>query len=185
MSFRATFKYPFYVNLLKMGKDSKTKVFEQKVKHKGFFSYSDFYAFCYNWWKDKNYKVAEEEYTEKVSSFGKEVLIKWVASKKESDYFKFASTIKWHILGLQDAEVERDGKSEKTNKGEVKIAIKSEVESDYAEEWSVNPFWKFLRGIYDKYIVKTTADTFEKKLKEDSEDFVEEMKAFLTLEGRR
>ena len=163
----------------------KSEVFKQSVKHKGFFNYTDFYNFCYTWLVEEDYKVSEEEYTEKITGIGKEVVIKWVAKKKISDYFQYLIVIKWHILGLNDAEVETEGRKLKTHKGEVKLTVTSELEKDYENRWEDRPFWKFLRGVYDKYVIKSTADEYEDRLTKDSISFIEQAKSFLALEGKR
>ncbi len=162
----------------------KNTVFEQTLKHKGYFTYSDLYSYCYNWFKDNRYSVAEEEYVEKISN-GKEIQITWVAKKKVSDYLREIITIKWHILGLNDAEVEINGKKEKTNKGDIKMKVTAEMERDYESEWEKKPFWKSVRGIYDKYIIKTTVDDYEDRLAGKGQSYIEEVKAYLNLEGKR
>ncbi|VVB79374.1 Uncharacterised protein [uncultured archaeon] len=164
----------------------KNEVFDQTLKHKGYFNYTDLYNFCYNWFKDNGYKnLAEEEYIEKIAPIGKEIQIKWVAKKKVSDYFRQIITVKWHILGMTDAEVEVNGKKEKTNKGEVKLKISAEVEKDWEGNWEKTPFYVMLRGIYDKYILRTTIDEYEDALTAKASNFVADTKAFLNLEGRK
>jgi len=163
----------------------KSKVFEQKLKHNGFFNFADFYGFCFDWLKDEGYSLSEKEYTEKVSSNGKEVIIKWEASKTVSDYFKNLIQVKIHILGLNDAEVEVEGKKEATNKGDLKIEISADLERDYEDKWEDNPFYKWLRGVYDKYIVRTTIDEYEDRLKDVVVEYSEQIKSYLRLEGKR
>jgi len=163
----------------------KSEVLKEAIKHKGFFTYSEVYNFCYNWIKDEGYNVSEKKYEEKISSFGKEILIEWEAKKKISDYFRNIISMKWHILGMNDAEVEINGKKEKTNKGEVKITIAAELESDYEKSWEKNPWWKFLRGTYDKYIIRTTKEAYEDRLQSKAESYVENVKSFLRLEGKK
>jgi len=94
-------------------------VLDQTIKKNGYWNFSGLYDFCSNWFKDHNLKVAEDEYTEKGSG-PKEVQIKWTIKKKVSDYFQNKMTLKWHILELTDEEIQRDGKKEKTNKGNLK-----------------------------------------------------------------
>jgi hypothetical protein len=159
-------------------------VFKQALKQKGFFSYSDLYNFCYNWFKDHRYKLFEESYTEKLQSNGKEIVIEWSAKKKVSDYFKEEIKVKWHILGLTDAEVMIGDKKEKTNKGEIKIAVAADLIRDYEENWDKTAFYKFMRGIYDKYIIRNTKDLYEDRLGEAALNFFEDTKAFLNMEGK-
>jgi len=162
----------------------KDEVFKQKLKKKGYWNYIDVYKFCFDWLKDEGYDVMEKEYTEKISSLGKEIILKWEATKKVSDYLKNHIYIDWHILGMKDTEVERDGKKESTNKGEVKITVKASLNKDYESRWEDKPLWKFMRGVYDKYIVRTTIEEYEDRLIAKSEKFIGEIKAFLEIEGR-
>ena len=161
-----------------------SKVFNQALKKKGFFDFKDFYDFCFNWLTDERYVVEEEVYTEKLSGFGKEIIISWKAWKKVSDYFKNVIEMDWHILGMNDAEVEIDGKKTKTQKGNVKIKFKGILERDYEEKWEGKPFNKFLRGIYDKYIIRTTMEEYEDNVVEDATKLFGDCKAFLNLGGQ-
>lgn len=159
-------------------------IFEQTIKNKGLFSYTELYTFCYNWFKNENYLLSEDEYVEKVSG-AKEVQIKWKAKKKITDYYQHIIDVKWHILGMSEVEVEENGKKIKTNKGDLKIVVKGILKRDYEETWDKQPFYKFLRGIYDKYIMRTTTEEYEDMLFAKSLRFVEDTKAFLNLEGKR
>jgi hypothetical protein len=163
----------------------KKEVFKQQIKQKGFFNYNEVYKFCFNWLKEEGYSISEDKYDEKVTSFGKEIQIKWTAKKKISDYFRNIIELKWHILGMVDAEVEIEGQKQKTNKGEVKIDFKATLERDYEKRWEDKPVWKFLRGIYDKYIIKTTMEQYESNLVNGASSYFEQIKAFLNLSGRQ
>jgi hypothetical protein len=162
----------------------KSNVFKNKVKQKGYWNFTELYNFCYDWLKDNGYKVKEKGYTEKLTSFGKELIIEWEIGKKVTDYYKNTMKMKWHILGMKDAEIEREGKKESTNKGEVGIELTADLETDYEHKWEQKPIWKFLRGIYDKYIVRTTTEEYEDRLEDDAKEFVEQIKSFLQIEGR-
>ena len=157
-----------------------SKVLEQKVKKKGYWDFKELYNFCFNWFKDRGYKLAEKEYTEKDTGT-KEVKIDWEIKKKVSDYFQNKMVLEWHILLLEDVEIERDGKKVKTNKGDLKLTFKVDLVSDYEGRWEDKAFNKFLRGIYDKFIMKTTTDEYEERLKEVAQEFVADVKVFLEL----
>lgn len=163
----------------------KSEVVKETVKFKGFFSYSDLYNFCHSWLKDEMYRISEDEYMEKVSGSSKEIKISWKATKKVTDYYKNIIELKWHILGLSDAEVEENGKKIKTQKGDLKLVFESNIERDYEENWDKKPFWKMMRGIYDKYIMRTTLDEYESRLQSKTFSFIEDVKAFLNIEGKR
>jgi len=159
----------------------KSEVYKHVIKKKGFWNYTELYNFCFDWLQRENYHVVENEYIEKMSDFGKEVLLEWKAQRKVTDYFKNVIHVKWHILGMNSAEVERDGKKEKTNKGEVKITISADLVKDYEARWEDKPLWKFLRGVYDKYIIRTTTEEYEDRLEDKATEYAGDVKALLDL----
>lgn len=159
------------------------EIFKQVLKHKGFFNFSELYNFCFDWLGDEGFKIAEKSYTEKVSGGGKEIIIEWEAFKRVTDYIKFVISIDWHIRGMKDAEVEREGKKENTNKGDLKMTFRGIFVRDYEDKWEKKPLWKFMRGIYDKYIIRTTIDEYQGRLVGKVIGIVKETKSFLQLEG--
>jgi hypothetical protein len=159
----------------------KSAVYKQVVKKKGFWNYTELYNYCFDWLKREGYHIVEKEYIEKLSDFGKEILLDWEAHRKVTDYYKNVINVKWHILGMNSAEVERDSKKEKTNKGEVKIVISADLVKDYEARWEDKPLWKFLRGVYDKYIIRTTTEEYEDRLEEKATEYAGDVKAFLEL----
>lgn len=156
-------------------------ILKVKLKHKGYFNFKDLYEFCFGWLQDAGYMIAEKEYSEKISGPERAISIEWEASKEVTDYFKYKMKVGFEIEGLSDAEVEEEGKKIKTNKGSLKISFGGTLIRDKDSEWEKKPVWKIMRGIYDKYIIKTTAEERAGKLAEDVTDFVEEVKAFLNL----
>jgi hypothetical protein len=163
----------------------KSLLFSQSLKHVGFWNFKDLYNFCFEWLKNEGYIVSEDDYQEKITDRGKEIIIKWTVWRKISDYFKYEIKVDWHILGMQDAEVKRGEKTEKTNKGEVKFTFKPFLVRDYESRWEVSPLYKFFRGIYDNYIVRTTIDDYEDRLIDKTISFIEQIKAFLVLESKK
>ncbi|MFA5484751.1 MAG: hypothetical protein WC260_00655 [Candidatus Pacearchaeota archaeon] len=158
-----------------------SNIAKQTIKKKGYWNYSELYSFCFNWLKDNGYGIKESEYVEKLSDFGKEIQLKWEGSRKVTDYFKFVINVEWHILGMSDAVIERDGKQEKTNKGEIKLSVSADLVKDYEDNWDKKPMIKFMRGIYDKYIIRTTIDNYGAVLKTDFGEYISQIKSFLEL----
>jgi len=159
-------------------------VYKQSLKQKGFWDYKELYNFCFHWLKDEYYKIKEKEYTEKLSAVGKEIIIKWEARKKITDYFRNVIEVQWHILYMTDAEIEQDGKKVKTNKGEVKITVKATLEKDYENRWEDRPLWKFLRSVYEKYIIRVVREKYEDDLEDKAKEYISNIKAFLQIPGR-
>lgn len=169
----------------KRGMAEKSPAFKEKLKNKGFFNFNELYQFCYSWFRDEGYTIFENEYSEKLASNGKEIVIKWEAKKKISDYYRNIIEVKWRIIGLQDAEIERDGKKEKTNKGDLTMEIDAQLERDWEERWEKTPIYKFFRGIYDNYITRSTREAYEDRLTSKAVSYTENVKAYLNLEGKK
>lgn len=156
-------------------------ILKKKLKHKGFWSFKDFYEFCFGWFQDNGFYLAENEYVEKITPIGKNIEIKWEATKKITDYFQYKIKLAWQISGLVEAEVEEEGKKIKTNKGEIKLTFEAILVKDYESKWEDRPIWKFLRGTYDKYIIRTTSEEQEGKIVDETNELIDQIKAFLNL----
>jgi hypothetical protein len=163
----------------------KKQVYKEKFKHTGYWKYKEVYDMMYDWFKERDYKLKENLYNEKILTNGKEVITKWEAEKKITDYFKFQIKADWHILGMKDVEIEVDGKKVKTNKGEVEIIFAGNLIKDYEKRWEDKPFWKFLRGVYEKYVVRETVDELEDELEDRVKEVIYDLKAFLKLETHK
>jgi len=160
-------------------------VFKGKVKHKGIFDFKELYRFCFTWLVDKDYWVVEKSYSEKVNPNGKEVEIEWDAKRKISDYFRFNLKVNWRILGMKDVEVEKEGAKITLNKGQPEISVSAVLEKDYEHRWEGSAFLKFLRGLYDRYIIRGRIEKYEDKIYSEADEFLAQVKAFLALEGKR
>lgn len=163
----------------------KDKVAETKVKWSGLFDFKDVYQFAYRWLDEEDYFIEEKKYIEEVTGDSKKIEIVWIAQKKISDYFKYEQKLAWRILGMTTVEVEKNGKKIKMNKGSFEVKITSTLVKDYASTWETNPSMKFLRGIYDKFIIESRIKTYEIKCFKDGEELAEQLKAFLTIEGMK
>ena len=168
--------------MLKMAQ--KKIIYKGYVKQVGYWKYIDLYDMLFNWLKDNGYDLSEDSYTEKLQGGGKEILIKWTAVRKVTDYFMYEIKLDWHILGMKDAEAEIDGKKVNTNKGEVKIEFKGNLINDYEKKWEDKPSWKFLRSLYEKYVIRKTIDEYEDDLEDETKELISDAKAFLKIPAR-
>lgn len=161
------------------------KIFEQKIKLNGIFNFKETYKFIYRWMTDEGYTIEEKKYVEEVAGDSKNIEIKWTAIKQISDYFVNEVKFGFRILRMKDVEVEKDGERIKTNKGTFEVKITGTLVKDYENTWETNPFMKFLRGVYDRYIIEGRTKKYENKLIEDVDNVTEQTKAFLAIEGRK
>ena len=161
-------------------------IFNTSMKYKGLFDMSGFYQFCYDWLIEETEMVlTETKYKEKITGDSKEVHITWEGYRKLTDYFKFSIKIKYLVVQLKTVEVNQNGKKIKTNQGEVKMMVKSTLERDWQGKFETTAFRKFLRSIYEKYIIASRIDQMEEKVIDETNEYLNQAKAFLDLEAKR
>lgn len=160
-------------------------MYEGKVVHAGIFDFKSTYNFLYDLFTQYDYVVIEQKYSEKIKAEGKELEILWLCLRKISDYFRFRIKVRIFIIGMASVEIMRENIKIKRDKGEIEIKIASYLEKDYENRWESNPVTKFLRGIYDKYIIKTKIEAYENTIATEVDEILSQLKAYLALEGRR
>lgn len=163
----------------------KDQIFSGKTKYTGIWDFKETYRFVYDWFIDKGYKIKEKGYSEKIKPDGKEIEIKWEAKRKISDYFRFVIKADWLILKMVEVEVEKEGKKIKMNKGYIELKFTAILEKDYEHRWENNAFIKFLRGVYDRYIIRGRIDKYEDEILDEVDEVIAQSKSFLTIEGRQ
>jgi len=164
----------------------KDQIFSSKMKYEGIFLLKDFYRFCYDWLTEETELiVAERKYTEKLKGDAKEVEIEWVGERKVTDYFKFQVKLKFQILRLKEVEMTQKGVKIKTNQGSVEVKVVGTLVRDYEGKFETTAHKKFLRSVYEKWIIPSRVEQFEDKLIADCDEFLSQAKAYLDLEGKR
>jgi hypothetical protein len=164
----------------------KETIYSSKMKFKGVFSFKDFYKFCYDWLKDEtNLELSEKKYGEKIVGNAKEVDIEWFGKRKFTDYFEFDMKVEMKIKELVNVEINQDGQKITTNKGSVEVSVKGELVRDYEGKFETNASAKFLRSIYEKWIIIDRIHQFEDKIAGYCDEFLSQAKAYLDLEGKR
>lgn len=164
----------------------KEEVFSSKIKYDGVFSFKNFYKFCYDWLVDETgMMIKENKYSEKLSGNSKNIEIEWVGIKKVTDYFKYEVKINFRIIGLTEVEVTEDGQKTKSNKGSIEIKVSGNLIRDYQGKFEQDSFRKFLRSIYEKWVIPARIEQYEEKLAGDCDEFLAQAKAYVDLEGKR
>ncbi len=162
------------------------KVVDLMVRQQqGLFDFKELYKFMYRWLTSQEYDVDETEYTEKVKPTGKELFVEWRCRRRISDYFRFQIRVLITVLGMTDVDVAKDGMRLKLNRGEIRLDVQGFLEKDYENRWESSPIAKFLRGVYDRYIIRSRVLEYDDKVRIETYDFAEQVKAYLALEARR
>lgn len=162
----------------------KDTVFNGKLKQKGIFNFKEFYEFLYDYLYNENYDVFETKYSEKITGDSKNIEIEWKATKEISDYFRFEIHSRWLITGLKKVNVKKDGQEISMDSGTIEIKFIANLQKDYENRWESNAFMKFLRGVYDRYVIRTRTDDYELMLFRDINEFIAQIKSFLAIEGQ-
>jgi hypothetical protein len=162
------------------------KIFSSKISYDGILNFKDFYKFCYQWLSEEaGLGMVEGKYAEKISGDAKGIDVEWRGSRKVTDYFKFQVDVKFKVLNLTNVEITQDGKKIKMNKGSVEVAVKGTLIRDYEGKFEKTSTQKFMRAIYEKWVIYSRIKEYEDKLVNDCNEFLGQAKAFLDLEGKR
>ncbi len=80
-----------------------------------------------------------------------------------------------------------DSKGQKiaTNKGNIEITVKGILLRDYEGKFEATSTRKFMRGVYEKWIVNARVDEMQSNLLKACDEFLAETKSFLDLEGKK
>ncbi|MFH1325391.1 MAG: hypothetical protein ABIH49_01305 [archaeon] len=165
----------------------KENVFSSKIKYKGIFSLSDYYNFCYDWLRDETQMdmITEEKYSEKIKETGKDIEFVWKGQKKLTDYFRFDIEITARINWLTEVEINQGGAKVKSNKGNMEMKTVGVLVRDYDGKFETTAFRKFLRSIYEKWVIPARIEEFQGKVFDYCDEFMSQAKAYLDLEGRK
>jgi len=164
----------------------KELVFSSKIKNSGIFSFRDFYKFCHSWLTEEaNLAVLEDKYKEKLKGNSKDIEISWTCVRRITDYFMFEVKVTFIVDGLTDVEVQKGEARIKTNKGTVELNVKGNLVRDYDGKFESSWIQKTTRGIYEKWVIASRIEQFEGKLASDCDEFLNQSKAWLDLEGKK
>lgn len=163
----------------------KEEIRKEKMEHEGVFDLKALYSYAHSWFSEAQFGVSEEEYTEKLKGDARDFTIKWKATKDLSDYFRIEIKIKYEIENMTDVEVEIDGQRKQMNKGKIKTETVGILVFDKDGKWESSAYNRFLRDVYNKYIVPSRVDAMKEEVIRRVENFKDDLKAFLNLTARR
>ncbi|MFH1801858.1 MAG: hypothetical protein ABH864_00230 [archaeon] len=163
----------------------KEQILKEKLEHTGIFDFKAMYSYAHNWFKEEEFVVTEEEYKEKSSGDSRDLQIKWKVFKELSDYFSIEYKVLFRIEGMKDVEVEIDGQKRQMNQGKVETEITGVLVMDTDGKWETSAWNRFMRDVYNKYLVPNRVLSMRIKVSEKAQSFKEDLKSFLNLTARR
>ncbi len=163
----------------------KDLILKEKLEHSGIFDFPKLYNFAHRSFKDDGYGVNEDKYSEKVNGQKRDITVEWKATKDISDYFKEEYKIKIEITEMSEVEVEIDGVKKNMNQGKISIEISGTLIKDKDNKWETSTFYRFLRDVYNKYVIPARIIDRQSKVSDKAREFLEELKKYLELSGKR
>lgn len=160
--------------------------FSSRIKYTGIFSFKEFYNFCYHWLtQEVGLDIMETKYSEKIIGDSKNIEVRWEGTRDMTDYFRFKTEVVFIVVGLKKIEINQNGVKVESNSGSIEARIKGILVRDYDGKFETSAFNKFLRSIYEKWVIKPRIDEFKRKIGGDCDEFLTQGKAYLDLEGKK
>jgi hypothetical protein len=162
---------------------------DTRIKHKDFFNVKYLYMMCHEWLMEHNWapskddKWPERMYLHKwPATGGEEVWIWWRFRKEFSNLLKCDLDIDWHIVGMESAEMIKDGKKYKVNKGEVEFKIYVKLIFDPKQDFNKNKFLSSIKETFWQRIYYKEILAQRKQLYHDVYEFKQVVKTYLNLQ---
>ena len=133
------------------------------------------------WCGDRKYDIQEKKRVESVKEDGKYVKVEFRAENKLNDYTMLAFKIVVDLSECSDTVVNIGHKRRRLTQGSVSVSIDGMVETDYEGRWERQPFFIFLRGVFDKYVYKTLTGKNEAKLRKDADSLKRNIAKYLNM----
>lgn len=163
----------------------KVQILKEELSNSGIFDFKGLYTYAHSWFVEDDHDVDEEKYAEKSSGNSRDIDIEWKAYKKLSDYFKTEYKIVFEIKRMTDVEVEIDGQKKTMNKGDLKIKITGTLVMDHDSKWETSPFSRFVRDVYNKFVIPSRITALNSKIAGIVVSFKEAMKNYMSLTASR
>ncbi len=153
----------------------------ERVDYDGEFDFEELYHHIFEWLKWRKYDVKEKKYKDKVKALGRELEVKWAASRDVDEYTQLQIEVEVKIEDFTDVEKTKNGERVKMNKGNMKISVSGNLVLDKDDKWEYKPMLKFIRRFYDTYVYKGSREKFENRVWSEGWDLINEIKALLHL----
>lgn len=148
-----------------------------KVSLEGIFNLADLYHLIKDWLEFNGYNFFEKEYIDTLAESGKTMSVTLVGDRKVNDYAKMNIQVKIKVENAKEVEFKKGTGL----KGKITIGFESFVERDYEKEWEKNFLLRFIRAVYDKFIIKEKLDEYHNELDDETQGLYHKVKAFLNM----
>ena len=154
------------------------------VKYSGTYDLKALTDAIRNYWMSHYYLINDKEHSEKVSSAGKEIKFDMEAFRGISLYLRFFVQVEVVIYRNVDVLVEKEGKKVKMQQGDMEVRFKAHLKKNYKGTFKSGGFQKFLRHIYERFIIPNSLRKYRFKLQKETEALMDEVKNVLAINQR-
>ena len=152
-----------------------------KIDYSGPVNVNNLLKLIENFIWERGYNKRQDKDFEQNTKEGK--FIEWQISPWNwvTDYAQYI--VKVRVLGydIVKADVITDGRKTKIDNGRIIIVIDGFVQYDLQSKWEQNPFFHFMRSIYDNFIYRAYTEKFEHTLVNDLNHLHEHIEKFFNL----
>lgn len=101
------------------------------LRYKGVFDWTGLYQLCRKWIAGNNYKFQEKRYKHK----GDEIEVDMNGDRKIDEMHKYLVDVGFHIWGMKEKTVMKNGKALQLQEGRIEIKLKGTVVIDYTSRF--------------------------------------------------
>jgi hypothetical protein len=163
---------------------------DTRVKHKDYFNMKYLYMMCHEWLIEHNWgpsddkKWPEKYYMHRwTANGGEEIWIWWRMRKEFSKFLKCDLDIDWHIIGMENAEMVKNGKKFKVNKGEAEFKIYVKLIFDPQHDFEKGKFLRSIKETFWQRIYYKEILAQRKQLYHDVYEFKQAVKTYFNLQN--
>ncbi|MDP2750221.1 MAG: hypothetical protein Q8O89_05290 [Nanoarchaeota archaeon] len=126
-----------------------------RIKYDGIFDWEGLYRMIYDWMMFRGYYFEEVGIKHKVPNpMGAEIKYELSGWRKTTPYMMEWIRIYVIFYDLREVEVVKEGKKKKLAKGKMIMEVYGNIETDWQHMWDKTMFGKYLKEMYDKFIMK-------------------------------
>ncbi len=161
--------------------EKKVVVDRMLINYTGPFEVTEFYKIVEDWKEHHGREKEIKKKSEEVSPQGKN--IEWSVElwKFETEHDKIMTRVKAFFKNVREIKIEKAGAVRKLNHGDVVIVLDAFLETDYHHEWTMTPWFYFLRIVFDRFIWNIWTERYVGKLRSETMDLHKQLTAFFRL----
>jgi len=156
-----------------------------KVRFKGLFDWGGLYRLVWKWMQNRQFRVHEKRYKDKIdTALGNELEVDVWGEKEITEYYQYVIEVSYHLWESKEVPVIENGKQVMRMQGRMQVNIKGSVITDWQGRYKGSTTNKLMETFLNKVILKNELemkhiDPFDK----DMHRLESEIKKFLKIEA--